>query len=208
MNKTALKIAALVFCLTMVVGLTANAQSEDLKKFSDRDLERAGKETAKELKTLKDLEKKLSSAAKQSSNTGRKSAINNLQDHMAQCILRREDNLGQEHTIKMHGGHVSSGTTGAAEVGAPVGTSRAKTSLYYMEGIEGYLLRQLSLMQSLFVSAQQSVQPAIERQGESLDRYQSYIRRFKEELERNTVIIDNELAVRAQAAEAGQSDSY
>lgn len=208
MNKTALKNAALVFCLTMVVGLTANAQSEDLKKFSDRDLEKAGKETAKELKTLKNLEKKLSSAAKQSSNTARKSAINNLQDHMAQCILRREDSLGQEHTIKMHGGHVSSGTTDAAEVGAPVGTSRAKTSLYYMEGIEGYLLRQLSLMQSLFVSAQQSVQPAIERQGESLDRYQSYIRRFREELERNTVIIDNELAVRAQAAEADQSDTY
>lgn len=208
MNKTALKIAALAFCLTMVVGLTAQAQSEDLERFSDRDLEKGARETGKELKKLKDLEKKLSSSAKQSSNTARKSAINDLQDHMAKCIIRREDNFGQEHTIKMHGGHVSSGTTDAAEVGAPVGTSRAKTSLYYMEGIEGYLLRQLSLMQSLFVAAQQNVQPAIERQGDSLDRYSSYVRRFKEELERNMVIIENELAVRAQAAEAGQADTY
>ena len=208
MNKTALKIAALVFCLTMVVGLTAQAQSEDLKKFSDRDLEKAGRETVKELKTLKNLEKKLSSAAKQSSNTARKSAINDLQDHMAKCILRREDNLGQEHTIKMHGGHVSSGTTDAADVGAPVGTSRAKTSLNYVEGIEGYLLRQLSLMQSLYVAAKQNMQPAIERQGDSLDRYAGFVRRFGEELERNTVIIDNELAARAQAAAAGQDDSY
>ena len=47
MNKTALKIAALAFCLTLVVGLTAEAQNEDLKKFSDRDLEKAGRETGK-----------------------------------------------------------------------------------------------------------------------------------------------------------------
>jgi hypothetical protein len=208
MNKTALKIAALAFCLTLVVGLTAEAQNEELKKFSTRDLEKAARDTGKELKTIKNLENKLSSAAKQSSNTARKSAINDLQDHMAKCIIRREDVFGQEHTIKMHGGHVTSGTTDAADVGAPVGTSRAKTSLQYMEGIEGYLLRQLSLMQSLFVAAQQNVQPAIERQGDSLDRYAGFIRRFREELERNTVIIDNELAARAQAAEAGQPDSY
>ena len=196
MNKTALKIAALAFCLTLVVGLTAEAQSDDLKKFSDRDLEKAGRETGKELKTIKNLESKLSSAAKQSSNSGRKSAINNLQDHMAKCILRREDNLGQEHTIKMHGEEVT-GTTDAANVGSPVGTSSAKTSLLYMEGIEGYLLRQLSLMQSLFVAAKQNQVPAIERTGDSLDRYAGYVRRFREELERNTIIIDNELAARA-----------
>ena len=93
---------------------------------------------------------------------------------MAKCILRREDDLGQEHTIKMHGGHVASGTTDAAEVGAPVGTSRAKTSLNYVEGIEGYRLRQLSLMQSLFVAAKQNMQPAIERQGDSLDRLRQF----------------------------------
>jgi hypothetical protein len=52
------------------------------------------------------------------------------------------------------------------------------------------------------------MQPAIERQGDSLDRYASYVRRFREELERNTVIIDNELAARAQAAAAGQDDTY
>ena len=146
MKKTALIIATLATCLSVLAGTVADSRAEDLKKFSTRDLEDALRKTNKELKTFVSLEKKLASAAKQSSNTARKTALNNIQDHMAECIIRREDNLGQEHTIKMHGETVVAGTTDAADVGAPVGTSRAKTSLNYVEGIEGYLLRQLSLM--------------------------------------------------------------
>lgn len=201
MKKTALIFATLAICLSALVGTVVNAQTDELKKFSTRDLEKALRETSKELKTFSSLEKKMSTAANKSSNTSRKTVLNDIRDHMAKCILRREDNLGQEHTIKMHGGHVTAGTTSAAEVGAPVGTSRAKTSLNYVEGIEGYLLRQLSLMQSLFVSASQGLQPAIERQGESLDRYANFTRRFREELERNEMILQGELAKRAQVAE-------
>jgi ribosomal protein L29 len=201
MKKTALTFAALAICLTVTAGIVVDSRASDLKEFSTKDLEKALRETSKELKTFVNLEKKFASAARQSSNSSRKTAINNLQDHMGKCIIRREDDLGQEHTIKMHGGHVVSGTTGAAEVGAPVGTSRAKRSLDYVEGIAGYRLRQLSLMQSLFIAAQQNMQPAIERQGDSLDRYANFIRRFREELERNHLIIEGELGNRAQAKE-------
>jgi len=201
MKKTALTIAALAICLTVTAGIVVDSRASDLKEFSTKDLEKALRETSKELKTFVNLEKKFASAAKQSSNASRKTAINNLQDHMGKCIIRREDDLGQEHTIKMHGGHVVAGTTGAAEVGAPVGTSRAKRSLDYVEGIAGYRLRQLSLMQSLFIAAQQNMQPAIERQGDSLDRYANFVRRFREELERNHLIIEGELGNRARAKE-------
>jgi hypothetical protein len=201
MKKTAFTFAALAICLTAMAGIVAETRADELKEFSTKDLENALRQTSKELKTFANLEKKFASAAKQSSNTSRKTAITNLQDHMATCIIRREDDLGQEHTIKMHGGHVAAGTTSAAEVGAPVGTSRAKNSLNYVEGIAGYRLRQLSLMQSLFVAAQQNKQPAIERQGDSLDRYASFTRRFREELERNHMIIEGELEKRARAKE-------
>ena len=201
MKKTALTFAALAVCLAVVAGTAAESRADDLKKFSTRDLEDALRKTTKELKTFASLEKKLVSAAKQSSNTARKSVLIDIQDHMAKCILRREDDLGQEHTIKMHGGHVASGTTGAADVGAPVGTSRAKRSLDYVEGIEGYRLRQLSRMQSLFIATEQNFQPAVERQGESLDRFAGFTRRFREELERNQMILEGELAKRAQAKE-------
>ena len=201
MKKTALTIAALAVCLAIVAGAAAESRAEELEKFTTRDLEDALRKTTKELKTFTSLEKKLASAGSKSSNTDRKSVISDIQDHMAQCILRREDDLGQEHTIKMHGGHVASGTTDAADVGAPVGTSVAKTSLNYIEGIEGYRLRQLSLFQSLFIAAKQNMQPAIERQGDSLDRFASFTRRFREELERNKMILEGELEKRAQASE-------
>ena len=61
-------------------------------------------------------------------------------------------------------------------------------------------------MQSLFVATAQNLQPAIERQGDSLDRFAGYTRRFREELERNKVILENELEKRAQAAD--QADDY
>jgi hypothetical protein len=201
MKKTALTFAALAVCLAVVAGAAAESRADELKKFSTRDLENALKKTTKELMTFASLEKKLVSAGNKSSNTNRKSVLIDIQDHMAKCIIRREDDLGQEHTIKMHGRHVASGTTGAADVGAPVGTSLAKTSLLYVEGIEGYRLRQLSLMQSLFIATEQNLQPAIERQGESLDRFASFTRRFREELERNQMILEGELEKRAQADE-------
>lgn len=201
MKKTALTMAALAICISVMAGAVAEAQTEGVEKFSTRDLENALRKTSKELKTMLSLEKKLASAAKQSSNTSRKTVLNDIQDHMGKCILRREDDLGQEHTIKMHGGHVTSGTTSAAEVGAPVGTSRRKNALNYVEGIQGYRLRQLSIMQSIFVAAKQNMQPAIEKQGDSVDRQANFIRRFREELERAQLFLDNELEKRAQAQE-------
>ncbi len=201
MKKTALKFAALAICLSVCAGIAVESLAGEMEDFNTRDLESHLRKTSKELKTMKNLEKKLESAARQSSNTARKSTINDLQDHMASCIIRREDDLGQDHTIKMHGQEVTSGTTSAAEVGAPVGTSRAKNSLNFKEGIAGLRLRQLSRMQSIFVSAKHNKQPAIEKQGESLDRYTTQVRRFREELEASISILEAELEKRAREQE-------
>lgn len=198
MKKTVLTILASAFCLAIMVGIAGESLADEMKQFSTRELESHLRKTSKELKTMKDLERKLESAGRQSSNTARKSAIDKLQDHMAECIIRRETDLGQEHTIKMHGETVTSGTTKAAEVGAPVGTSRAKTSLNFKEGIAGLRLRQLSRMQSTFVAAKRNIQPAIEKQGDSLDRYTTHVRRFREELETSVSILEEELAKRAE----------
>ena len=201
MKKTAPKIVALVICLTVTAGIAADSRADELKEFTTRELEAHLRKTSEEVKTMKNLERKLESAARQSSNTARKTSIDKLQDHMGQCIFRRETDLGQDHTIKMHGEHVTSGTTSAAEVGAPVGATRAKTSLNSVEGIAGLRLRQLSRMQSLFVSAKHNQQPAIERQGDSLERYAANVVRFREELETSKSILEAELEKRAQEEE-------
>lgn len=209
MKKTALKLAALAICLTVIAGIVPDSRADDLKEFDTRELEGHLRKTDKELKTMKNLEKKLESAARKSSNSDRKTAINKIQDHMGSCILRREDDLGQEHTIKKHGETVTAGTTSAAEAGAPVGTSRAKTSLQYKEGIAGLRLRQLSRMQSIFISAKTNLQPAIEKQGDSLDRYQTKVRQFREELERSHSILTTELEKRtAEMEKKKQEESH
>jgi hypothetical protein len=201
MKKTALTFAALAICLTALAGIPADSQANDLKEFKTKDLEKHFRKTDKELQTMKKMEKKLESAGRQSSNTARKSAVNNIQDHMGSCILRREDDLGQDHTIKKHGEHVTAGTTSAAEVGAPVGTSSAKTSLQYKEGLAGWRLRQLSKMQSIFVAAQTNMQPAIEKQGDSMERYTNKCRQFREELEKSHQVLTAELENRAKEKE-------
>jgi len=201
MKKTALKIAALAICLMVTAGISVDSLADELEDFNTRDLENHLRKTSKELKTMKNLEKKLESAGRQSSNSARKSTINDIQDHMGSCILRREDDLGQDHTIKKHGEMVTKGTTSAAEVGSPVGTSTAKTSLQYKEGIAGLRLRQLSRMQSIFVSATHNMQPAIEKQGESLDRYTTQVRKFRKELETSVSILETELEKRAREQE-------
>jgi hypothetical protein len=201
MKKTALKIAALAICLSVSAGIAVESLADELEDFNTGELESHLRKTSKELKTMKNLEKKLESAGRQSSNTARKSTIDKIQDHMGSCILRREDDLGQDHTIKQHGETVTSGTTSAADVGTPVGTSRAKTSLNFKEGIAGLRLRQLSRMQSIFVSAKHNQQPAIEKQGESLDRYTTQVRKFREELETSVSILETELEKRAKEQE-------
>ncbi len=201
MNKTALKIAALAICLSVGAGITVESLAGELEDFNTRDLENHLRKTSQELKTMKNLEKKLESAGRQSSNTARKSTIDKIQDHMGSCIIRRENDLGQDHTIKQHDETVTKGTTSAAEVGSPVGTSRAKTSLNFKEGMAGLRLRQLSRMQSIFVSAKHNKQPAIEKQGDSLDRYSTQVRKFREELETSVSILETELEKRAREQE-------
>jgi len=208
MKKTALKIAALAICLSVGMGIAVESLAGELEDFNTRDLESHLRKTSKELKTMKNLEKKLESAGRQSSNSARKSAIDKIQDHMGSCIIRREDDLGQDHTIKQHGETVTSGTTSAAEVGAPVGTSRAKTSLNFKEGIAGMRLRQLSHMQSLFVSAKHNMQPAIEKQGDSLDRYTNQIRKFRQELEISISILESELGKRDREQELEKEELH
>ena len=202
MKKTAHTIAALLICLTVTAGIAVDARADELKDFSTRDLEAHLRKTSDELKTMENLERKLESAARQSSNSARKSSINKLQDHMAQCIFRRETDLGQDHTITQHGQYVKSGTTSAVEVGTPVNTGRGGSSLSTKEGIAGLRLRQLSRMQSLFVSARSNQQMAIEKQGDALGRYATNVQRFREELERSKGILESELEKRAREQEA------
>lgn len=195
---------ALILALLVTAG---TAVAEEFKTRSTQELKRDLDKTERELKKMADLNRSLGYSEKSSSNSKRQKVIGDLRQLMADCIIRREDILGQEHTIKMHGETVTSGTTKEAEAGAPVGTSSAKQAknLNTMDGPNANRLRLLSRLQSLFVSAAKSERAAIEKQGDAFERYSDKMARFEEQLTRDRDALAAELEARTQAAEEGEA---
>jgi len=182
----------LLAALPTLAGATARSTSE-IKK----DL----RATENEYKKFKSLRSKLDSAAKQSSNTARETAVHNLQDFMGECIRRRESDLSDVITIKQHGEMVKSGTTDVAKAGAPVpGNTSAKGQVYSSSNADR--ARQLSGMKSIYVGAKNNSRPAIERQQGAFERYTETIGKFGQQLEWGVKGMSNELAQREADAEA------
>jgi len=181
-------------CLALLIGTAAQAD-EDLSK------------SERELKQMKDLQRKMKSAGRESSNSTRQKLSETLRGHMVDCIIRREDDLGMEHTIKKHGETTTSGTTDAAKAGAPVGTSSSKQAknLNLMDGPNADRLRQMSRMQSIFVSTQKIARPAIEKQGDSFDRYMEKLGKFEQQLQLWTNDLQVELESRETPKEEGEA---
>jgi len=198
------RILLAVACAALLAGV---ARAQDPQPRTTTELRRDLKETEREIKTIQDLQRKLTSAGRESSNTARHSAVDELREHMGDCIVRREDALGMEHTIKMHGQAVKGGTTEAAEVGAPVGTSRSKQvkNLTMNDGPNADRLRRLSMLQSLYVSAVKIERSAVEKQGDAYDSYLAKVARFEKELVAGRDALAAELAER-EPAPAGEEE--
>jgi hypothetical protein len=146
------------------------------------EIEKDLKETKREYRRFEDLQKKLERAARQTANTARVSAIDEFQDFMGDCIIRREQDLGQEITIKQHGEDVTTGTTDVSEVGSPVPGSKRGKGAAVFDGPNAGRLRQLSLMKSLYVSSKNNARPAAEQQTGAWDRYMTTVQRFGDQL--------------------------
>jgi hypothetical protein len=209
--KTGIPTASRILGAVALVVILASslALAEEFQTRSTKDIKKDLKQTERELKSFQDLQRQLKSSGKDSSNSKRQKVIGKLREEMADCIIRREDILGQEHTIKMHGETVTSGTTKEAEAGAPVGTSSAKQAknLNAKEGPNANRLRHLSRLQSIFVSAAKSERPAIEKQNDAFERYSDKMRRFEEELVRDRDALAAELDDRAPDTDGDETES-
>lgn len=195
-------------CAALLAGSVALASETNPRP--TKELRKDLQQTERELKKITDLKRQFTSAGRESSNSKRQKLVEQLREHMGECIIRREDALGMEHTIKMHGQAVKGGTTEAAEVGAPVGTSRSKQmkNLNAMDGPNADRLRQLAAMQSLYVSATKLERSAVEKQGEAYDAYLAKVDRFEKELEVGLRALAAELEEREPApAEGGEAET-
>ncbi len=175
---------------------------------STAELEKDLRATKREYKEFKSLNAKLESAAKQSANTARETAIHKFQDFMGECIRRREKDLGAEMTIKQHGEMVRSGTTEVAEVGAPVPANNGPRGGGAYDSSNGDRLRQLDNMKSIYVASKNNSRPAIERQTHAFERYTETIGKFGRQLEWAITSLERELEQReaAKSEESGAPD--
>jgi hypothetical protein len=176
------------FTQTMVViglatVLSASALAGQGTDRSTSELEKDLRTTKQEFKKFQSLESKLKSAAKQSSNTARETAVHNFQDFMGDCIKRREGELSEVMTLKQHGEMVKPGTSKVSEVGSPVPVKKAGKGVGIYNTTDGDRLRQLTNMKSIYVSAKNNSRPAIEKQAQAFERYTETIAKFGQQLE-------------------------
>ena len=187
------------------IGLSTSAALAQEAEYSTAQLEKALRETKREYKEYKSLSSKLQSAAKQSSNTSRETVIHKFQDFMGECVVRREGELSKIMTIKRHGEMVTSGTTDVVEVGSPVPTGKNNKELGVYSAPHGNRVRQISNMKALYISAKHNSRLAIERQGDSLERYTVTIDKFGQQLTWAIDWVEAELARQEAVAKANES---
>ena len=197
-QTTMVIIVATVMSVTALAGQGTDRSTGELEK----DL----RATTQEFKKFQDLESKLTSAAKQSSNTARETAVHNFQDFMGDCIKRREGELGEVMTLKKHGEMVKSGTTKVSEVGSPVPVKKAGKGIGIYNTTDGDRLRQLTNMKSIYVSAKNNSRPAIEKQAQAFERYTETIAKFGQQLQSGINQMSSELDNRAAEAEKPEEE--
>jgi hypothetical protein len=186
--------------------LVAVAAADDLSALSDRDLKQDLRNVQDELRKHENLQRKLSQSESSSSNAARRSAIDAIQEHMRNIIFDRENVLGQEHTIKQHGGYTTTGTTDAAEVGTPIANKKTRRRVRKGEADEHpNALRRLTRMQTIGISSVRLRQPAIEKQGETFDHYVAATEEFASILQTELNVLLNERQRRAEAAAAADT---
>ena len=123
----------------------------------------------------------LESASKKSSNSDRRRAVERLRVGMGDWILKVEDELGQEHTIRMHGKEVTQTTTKEMEKTTSSGRlPQTGRKIRYQGPADLYnAFYRLTRMQEIFTSCRTIEEHAIAKETQALDRYHRLVSEFK-----------------------------
>ncbi len=204
-----------IFLVALLPLLSGLAIADDPGGLSDRDLKYAIRTFKDEFRRHENLQRRLKSSGRSSSNTSRVSAIDAIHQAMEDAVFDREELLGQNHTIMQHNTYTTQGTTDAAEVGTPMATKKTRRRVRSGEADEHPdALRRLTRMQTLLFSSGRLRLSASEKQNDSFERYQNMVSEFGSILETEMNILLNEqqrredAAVAAAEVAAGNTDSY
>jgi hypothetical protein len=124
------------------------------------------------------LIEKLARTERESSNSGRRRALYDLQQAMGAVIVAGERQLGEDYVITQHGQDVDEVRSDEAGSGGGV---RTRKPVYPVPGEENapplayyHLVRQ----QAIYIACRNSLEPAAAKQGSALAQYQALANEF------------------------------
>ncbi|HPF69635.1 MAG TPA: hypothetical protein PLQ13_03100 [Candidatus Krumholzibacteria bacterium] len=187
--------------LTLLVACALPAFAQQWAGFTDDELKAELRQVERELGRFDDLQGRLERSARKSNNTERAKAVDAMQQHMIDCVVRREEIVGQEHTIIRHGQQVG-GLTDAADVGSPNANKESRRRMRKGTSTKSDAFLRLAWMQQQVMGGERIAQPAIERQPGAFENYTDLVNSFGGALREEQDGLIAEMAKRDKAAAA------
>ncbi len=182
--------AVLTGALILSGWMVSDLRAQDKEEMSSEDIQRLQQGIAlheKELKDFYGLIDQLEFVAEQSSNAGRREAINELKESMVRIILDLEKRVGRIHVIQEHGTPPRY-TEDRKEVSGntlPM-TGKAYQNSYRTGGTGGKpWLARLTQMQGIYRVCKTAREPAISKHERALPYYISKVKEFAMLMELN-----------------------
>ena len=160
---------------------SADLDGTPLKRMDVQTLQIELERAERDLRDFEDYIGGLESASKKSSNSDRRRSVDRLREAMVNWILKVEDELGQEHTIRMHGQEVTQTTTKEIEKTTSSGRlPQTGRKIRYQGPADLYnAFYRLTRMQEIFISCRTIEEHAIAKETQALDRYHRLVSEFK-----------------------------
>lgn len=172
------KMAIIVAVMMVMVLAVAPAMAQRAHQFvPTRDqvkkIERYLKDQQKELQEYRDLVQDFEDATVQSSNAGRGRAATEIQEMMVQVILDMEEKVSRVHVIQQHGKDPRQTDPLPQGYKSTLARDRSALENEYRTGAPGTkpALSRLARMQSAYRLCSQIKSSAVDKQGNSVERY-------------------------------------
>jgi hypothetical protein len=168
----------LVFCSGLLApSADGSADDPKLGHRERQNLERELRAGERELASFRSAIRKLEQASRSSSNTGRRSAIENLERMMGAVIDAGEAELSEDYRITRHSGEVDQVPTRELEESKGVRVGRRQIAPFGPNSTPpGYY--RLARQQTIYVSCSRLNEQAIANQNAALEHYRSLVEEF------------------------------
>ena len=169
-------LAGVVFLMSWANPALAQDDEKPLSNREVKELEREIQHKERQLDDFESILRKLKSAARQTSHSPARKAVDETEELMAEVIRYEEQKLGEEYVITQHGEEAETVHTSELTESRGVRT-RNRRPYTAPAGTPPEYLR-LVRLQEIYVSCQTLGELAVSRTGDAAERYGNLVREF------------------------------